>query len=62
MGKEFEKIIQAAKDGDEKAIIDILKIVNPIVEKNSYINGKLDEDLYQNIVFKILELISKFEM
>ena len=60
--QDFEDVLRSAKAGDEQAIACILKMVEPIVEKNSRINGKKDEDLYQINLLKILDLIDKFQV
>ncbi len=59
---EFENVLRAAKAGDEEAIAWILKVIEPIAEKNSRINGRRDEDLHQMLLLKILELIDKFQI
>ncbi len=60
--QDFEDVLRSAKAGNEQSIAWILKMVEPIVEKNSCINGKKDEDLYQINLLKILDLIDKFQM
>ena len=33
----------------------------PTIKKYSYVNGKFDEDLYQNLVIEFLGVIEKFK-
>ena len=59
---EFENILRDAKAGDEKSITLILRMIEPIVEKNSIVNGCKDEDLYQILLLKTLDLLDKFQI
>ena len=43
----FEQLIFQAKEGDLESITDILNMYRPLLLKYSVIDGRLDEDLYQ---------------
>ena len=58
--KELKDWIIKAKAGDNKAMTDILELYMPLINKHSFINGKLDEYLRQNILLEIVKSIKKF--
>lgn len=43
----FEQLLFQAKEGDLESITDILNMYRPLLLKYSVIDGRLDEDLYQ---------------
>ncbi len=43
--QEFKEVIHRAKNGDFNALEEILKLYEPMINKHSYILGKMDEDL-----------------
>ena len=45
----FEQMLRQAKDGDHEAITSILRMYRPLLLKYAVINGRLDEDLYQEL-------------
>ena len=49
---EFERVIFRAKQGDEKAIEQILEMFRPMLIRNALIWGVFDEDLYQEFVIE----------
>ena len=57
---EFRDILVRAQAGDNEAMTDILEIYMPLINKHSFVNGKLDEDLRQNILLQIVKSIKKF--
>ena len=54
---EFRKILIRAQAGDNEAMADILEMYMPLINKHSYVNDRLDEDLRQNIILEILKSI-----
>lgn len=58
---EFERVIFRAKQGDEKAIEQILKMFRPVLIRNALIWGVFDEDLYQEFVIETLKCIQRFK-
>ena len=58
--KELKDWIVKAQAGDNKAMTDILELYMPLINKHSFVNGKLDEDLRQNILLEIVKSIKKF--
>ena len=57
---EFREILVRAQAGDNEAMTDILEMYMPLINKHSFVNGKLDEDLRQNILLQIVKSIIKF--
>ena len=57
---EFREILVRAQAGDNEAMTDILEMYMPLINKHSFVNGKLDEDLLQNILLQIVKSIKKF--
>lgn len=58
----FVDILQKAIAGDENAILMILKIYEPLIKSNSKWRGKLDEDLEEYIIIRIIKNLHKFKI
>lgn len=59
--KEFEMTLKQAINGDHESIMRIIDLYEPLINNNSIINGKFDEDLKQFILLRIIKKISKFK-
>ena len=57
---EFREILVRAQAGDNEAMTDILEMYMPLINKHSFVNGTLDEDLRQNILLQIVKSIKNF--
>ena len=55
--EQFRELLIKAQTGDNEAMTDILEMYMPLINKHSYVNGLLDEDLRQNIILEILKSI-----
>ena len=53
--KQFSDVLQGAVE-------EILKLYMPLIDRYSYLNGKLDEDMKQYIMIHIALNISKFPL
>ena len=63
MNKEdFRSILTGAVSGNHEGLEKILELYMPLIEKNSYLNGNLDEDLKQYLMIHIALQIGKFPM
>lgn len=60
--QEFKKLIIEATSGKKESIEMILRMYAPLINRSSYYNGKLDEDLKQYILIHIFKNITKFEI
>ena len=58
---EFERVLFRAKQGDEKAIEQILEMFRPMLIRNSLIRGVFDEDRYQELAIETLKCIQRFK-
>lgn len=59
---EFRSILTGAVSGNHEDLEKILELYKPLIEKNSYINGTLDEDLKQHLMIHIALQIGKFPL
>lgn len=63
MSKEdFRFILTGAVSGNHEDLEKILELYMPLIEKNSYLNGNLDEDLKQYLMIHIALQIGKFPL
>lgn len=58
---EFEEILFRAKQGEQTALKQILDMYHLMLVRNALINGRFDEDLYQELVLEILKCIQYFK-
>lgn len=57
---EFEEILYRAKQGDKLAKQQIIEIYQPMLIRNSLVNGRFDEDLYQELIIETMRCIQYF--
>lgn len=60
--EEFRSILTGAMAGCHAELEKILELYMPMIEKNSYLNGNLDEDLKQYLMIHIVLQIGKFPL
>lgn len=58
----FREILIRAKLGDELAKLEILEKYKPMLIKNSILNGRFNEDLYQEQCLVLMKCINQFIM
>ena len=58
----FEKLLEQAKAGDEKAQEDIFRMYRPLLIKNAMEQNVFEEDLYQELSATLLSCIRKFRI
>lgn len=58
----FKEMLLQAKSGREPAVIELLEMYKPLLVKYSIINGRFDEDLYQELCIILLKCIARFRM
>ena len=56
----FEEVLFRAQMGVQEAILQILEMFRPLLIKNSLINGRFDEDLYQELRIEVLKCIRTY--
>ena len=61
MGKEnFRRVLTGAMAGCSEDLEQILQLYMALIDRNSYVNGRLDEDLKQCLMIHIVQQIGKF--
>jgi len=55
----FKELLIAAKGMDESAVNQITDMYNPLLMKESIVDGVFDEDLYQELWLELLNCIRK---
>lgn len=58
----FRDILLRAKYGDESAKVMLLEQYKPMLIKGSIINGRFDEDLYQELCIVLMKCINLFRI
>ena len=58
----FKELLLQAKEGKEAAVIDLLEMYKPLLVKYAIINGRFDEDLYQELCITLLKCIQLYRM
>ena len=58
----FEELIIRAKNGENEAQETLLEMYQPLLSKEAIVDGVFDEDLYQELCFKFICCIEKFEI
>lgn len=56
----FEEILYRAQQGDEAAINQIVEMYRPLLIKSALVNGRFDEDLFQELVVETLKCIQYY--
>ena len=56
----FKELLIRARSGDKSAIENLLLMYQPLLLKESIVDGVLDEDLYQELCITFLQCIRKF--
>jgi hypothetical protein len=58
----FQELIIRAKRGENSAIEELLEMCRPLLTKESIVEGVFDEDLYQELCYRFIQCIDKFEI
>ncbi|WP_251495096.1 helix-turn-helix domain-containing protein [Otoolea muris] len=58
----FKEMLLQAKASRESAIMALLEMYKPLLVKYAIINGRFDEDLYQELCITLLKCIQLFRM
>ena len=58
----FKELIIRAKRGENNAIEELLEMYRPLLTKESIVEGVFDEDLYQELCYRFVQCINKFEI
>lgn len=58
----FRELFLQAKAGNEAAVVTLLEMYRPLLIKGAILNGRFDEDLYQELCITLLTCIRMFRM
>lgn len=58
----FDDLLLQSKNGSKMAATEILEMYQPLLIKESVINGIYDEDLYQEFCLTLLQCINKIRI
>lgn len=58
----FKDLLSKAKVGNTDAVTELLILYRPLLLKNSILDNRLDEDLYQELCLTFLRCIEKFQI
>lgn len=56
----FKNLLERARASDQSAVESLLIMYQPLLLKESIVDGVLDEDLYQELCITFLQCIRKF--
>ena len=56
----FDELLYRAKAGDMEAKTEIYAMYRPMLIKNALVNGRFDEDLYQELAVELMKCIRYF--
>ena len=59
---DFKELIIRAKRGENNAQEALLEMYQPLLSKEAIVDEVFDEDLYQELCFKFIRCIDKFEL
>lgn len=58
--EEFHNLLTGAVAGCHEDLEQVLELYMPLIDKHSYVNGRVDEDLKQYLMIHIALQIGKF--
>ena len=56
----FRELLQTAISGDPRALELLYHMYQPLITKMAFLNGKFDEDLYQEQMICLWKCLKKF--
>lgn len=56
----FDELLYRAKAGDMEARAEIFEMYRPMLIRNALVNGRFDEDLYQELAVELMKCIRYF--
>ena len=62
MGLNFKELLLRAQAGDQRAQEKLLLLYQPLLMKESVVNGLFDEDVYQELCVTLLTCIKRFKV
>lgn len=62
MMMEFKEMLIRAKRGEKNAQEKLLEMYRPLLVRDSIVEGVFDEDLYQELCYRFICCIDKFDI
>ena len=62
MGLNFKELLLRAQAGEQRAQEKLLLLYQPLLMKESVVNGFFDEDVYQELCVTLLTCIRRFQI
>ena len=62
MMMEFKEMLIRAKRGEKNAQEKLLEMYRPLLMRDSIVEGVFDEDLYQELCYRFIYCIDKFDI
>lgn len=62
MMMEFKEMLIRAKRGEKNAQEKLLEMYRPLLMRGSIVEGVFDEDLYQELCYRFICCIDKFDI
>lgn len=59
---DFKELLIRAKRGENSAQEELLEMYRPLLFKESMIDGIFDEDLYQELCYRFMRCLDRFEI
>jgi hypothetical protein len=58
--RQFSEVLRAAANGDPGSVEAILARYMPLIDRQSVLDGNIDEDLRQYIIMRVIIQLRKF--
>lgn len=58
----FRELLIKAKAGDEASVVQIFEMYKALLLKASILQGRFDEDMYQDLCVTLLKCIKQFKI
>lgn len=59
---DFIILLRLAQSGDQVSLKKIVEMYQPCIYKNSIVNGKIDDDCFQELNIKLIQCIKRFKI
>ena len=56
----FRELLNKAKTMDDSAMVQILELYNPLLYKYANVNSRVDQELYEEFVYRLIICVVKF--
>ena len=60
--RDFEMMLRGAVKGRKEDLEKVIELYGPLIDRYSYVDGRLDEDLRQYLMMRIVQQIGHFSL